>query len=88
MQFCLHYAFENESKARMMLENVSKHLRYGGMFVGTIPDSELILYALLFTTVLPLSPSYPLTHDAASQRTITRNPNGVWATLRLWQLAL
>lgn len=45
MQFCLHYAFENEFKARMMLDNVSKHLRYGGMFVGTIPDSEFILCA-------------------------------------------
>ena len=44
MQFCMHYAFENIEKARMMLTNVSTNLRFGGMFVGTIPNSDLLLY--------------------------------------------
>lgn len=44
MQFCMHYAFENEQKARIMLENVSRWLRPGGIFVGTIPNSEQLLY--------------------------------------------
>lgn len=39
MQFCLHYAFETEDKARMMLSNVVRHLRPGGTFIGTIPDA-------------------------------------------------
>jgi mRNA (guanine-N7-)-methyltransferase len=43
MQFCMHYAFETASKARMMMENVSRYLRPGGIFIGTIPDSQLLL---------------------------------------------
>jgi mRNA (guanine-N7-)-methyltransferase len=43
MQFCMHYAFEKESKARCMLENVTRWLRPGGIFLGTIPNSELLL---------------------------------------------
>lgn len=50
MQFCMHYAFQSEAMARIMLANVTKHLRYGGMFVGTIPDSHLLtcVMSLLF----------------------------------------
>ncbi|KAF7732002.1 mRNA cap guanine-N7 methyltransferase [Apophysomyces ossiformis] len=43
MQFCMHYAFESERKARIMLENVSKNLRSGGWFIGTIPDANWIV---------------------------------------------
>jgi mRNA (guanine-N7-)-methyltransferase len=43
MQFCLHYAFETEAKARQMLENVSASLTRGGKFLGTIPDSDAII---------------------------------------------
>lgn len=43
MQFCMHYAFENVQKARMMLENVTRWLRTGGVFVGTIPNAELLM---------------------------------------------
>lgn len=43
MQFCMHYAFQSVSKARMMLENVTRYLRSGGTFIGTIPDSENLL---------------------------------------------
>ncbi|GAA5951758.1 hypothetical protein JCM3765_003109 [Sporobolomyces pararoseus] len=46
MQFCMHYAFETEQKARMMLENVSKYLRPGGVVIGTIPDAENLLEKL------------------------------------------
>ncbi|KAK9447799.1 mRNA capping enzyme-domain-containing protein [Limtongia smithiae] len=42
MQFCLHYAFESEAKARQMLENVSHSLRRGGKFIGTIPSSDAL----------------------------------------------
>lgn len=47
MQFCMHYAFETESKARTMLENVSSHLDHGGTFIGTIPNDEKLLSAPL-----------------------------------------
>ncbi|OUM53168.1 hypothetical protein BVG19_g2430 [[Candida] boidinii] len=42
MQFCLHYAFESEETIRSLLENVSKSLKVGGMFIGTIPSSDFI----------------------------------------------
>lgn len=43
MQFCMHYAFETPAKARMMMENVSRYLKSGGTFIGTIPNSALLL---------------------------------------------
>ncbi|TDL27593.1 guanine-N(7)-methyltransferase [Rickenella mellea] len=46
MQFCMHYAFESETKARCMLDNVSRWMRRGGVFVGTIPNDELLLARL------------------------------------------
>lgn len=46
MQFCMHYAFETEERARCMLENVSRWLRSGGVFVGTIPNSGQLLSRL------------------------------------------
>ncbi|WWC60216.1 uncharacterized protein I303_102782 [Kwoniella dejecticola CBS 10117] len=46
MQFCMHYAFESVSKVRMMIENVSRYLRKGGVFIGTIPNAELLLSKL------------------------------------------
>ncbi|EPY50079.1 P-TEFb-cap methyltransferase Pcm1 [Schizosaccharomyces cryophilus OY26] len=42
LQFCLHYAFESELKARRLLENVSKCLPRGGIMLGTIPNSDII----------------------------------------------
>ncbi|CAD6576057.1 MAG: mRNA cap guanine-N7 methyltransferase [Tremellales sp. Tagirdzhanova-0007] len=46
MQFCMHYAFESASKARMMIENVCRYLRKGGVFIGSIPNAELLLNRL------------------------------------------
>ncbi|KAI8460232.1 mRNA capping enzyme-domain-containing protein [Phakopsora pachyrhizi] len=46
LQFCMHYAFETQSKARMMLENVSRNLRPGGIFMGTIPDPDNLMQRL------------------------------------------
>ena len=48
MQFCMHYAFETSQKARCMLRNVSQYLRKGGVFLGTIPNADQLLYALSF----------------------------------------
>lgn len=43
MQFCMHYAFESEDKARMMLSNAVRYLKPGGRLIGTIPDSSNLL---------------------------------------------
>ncbi|KAF7338460.1 mRNA cap guanine-N7 methyltransferase [Mycena venus] len=46
MQFCMHYAFESIQKARCMLDNVSRWLRPGGTFIGTIPNADQLLQNL------------------------------------------
>jgi len=46
MQFCMHYAFESEAKARCMLQNATSWLRPGGILVGTIPNAEQLLMRL------------------------------------------
>lgn len=53
----MHYAFDAEAKVRQMLENVSKYLRVGGMFIGTTPSSKKILYVAPAVSVaaLPLT---------------------------------
>ena len=43
MQFCMHYAFENVQKVRCMLENASRWLRPGGVFIGTVPNADRLL---------------------------------------------
>lgn len=42
IMFVMHYAFESEHKARMMLQNVSNSLKKGGKFVGVIPNSDVL----------------------------------------------
>lgn len=46
MQFCMHYAFESVAKVRCMLTNVTRWLRPGGVFVGTVPNAEQLLMRL------------------------------------------
>lgn len=43
MQFCMHYAFESETKVRQMLENISDSLRTGGTFLGTTLSEKKVL---------------------------------------------
>lgn len=52
LQFCMHYAFENVQKARCMLDNVSRWLRPGGVFIGTIPNADQLLYVFTFVSIL------------------------------------
>lgn len=40
--FCMHYAFENEEKARRMLKNVAGALKKGGRFIGCVPNSDVL----------------------------------------------
>ena len=46
MMFCMHYAFENEAKAKGMLANVAGSLKKGGRFIGVIPNSDVIRSAV------------------------------------------
>ena len=40
--FALHYFFESEAVAHVFLENVSRHLKPGGRFIGLVPDGLAI----------------------------------------------
>jgi len=42
MMFSMHYAFENEVKARGMLRNVAGALKKGGRFIGAVPNSDVL----------------------------------------------
>eukprot|EP01095_Lingulamoeba_sp_RSL-Kostka_P003424 TRINITY_DN143_c4_g1_i1.p1 TRINITY_DN143_c4_g1~~TRINITY_DN143_c4_g1_i1.p1 ORF type:complete len:397 (+),score=123.44 TRINITY_DN143_c4_g1_i1:133-1323(+) len=42
-QFSLHYSFGEEKRVRQMFHNVSSHLKVGGFFIGTIPNSNWIV---------------------------------------------
>jgi len=43
MQFSMHYAFGDIEHVRMMLRNIAGSLRVGGIFLGSVPDSEFLL---------------------------------------------
>lgn len=55
LQFCLHYGWESVQKAQLMLENVARYLKPGGIFVGTIPNADLLRYRL--TDAMQATPS-------------------------------
>ncbi|CAI4228487.1 unnamed protein product [Auanema sp. JU1783] len=44
-QFSLHYSFINEESARCFLKNCTQNLKPGGLFIGTLPDAERIVWA-------------------------------------------
>ena len=44
MQFCMQYAFGTESAVHQMLDNVTRYLRKGGRFIGTIPNADFMMY--------------------------------------------
>ncbi|GJN39521.1 hypothetical protein PR202_gb28645 [Eleusine coracana subsp. coracana] len=44
--FALHYSWSTEARARQALANVSALLRPGGIFVGTMPDANVIIKRL------------------------------------------
>ncbi|WFD42837.1 mRNA (guanine-N(7))-methyltransferase [Malassezia psittaci] len=43
LQFCMHYGWDTEEHARVMLKNIAQNLRPGGTFIGTTPDSETLM---------------------------------------------
>ncbi|KAK7405105.1 hypothetical protein VNO78_06300 [Psophocarpus tetragonolobus] len=45
-QFALHYSWSTEARARQALANVSALLRPGGIFIGTMPDANVIIKKL------------------------------------------
>ncbi|XP_047341499.1 mRNA cap guanine-N7 methyltransferase 1 [Impatiens glandulifera] len=45
-QFAMHYSWSTEARARRALANVSALLRPGGVFIGTMPDANVIIKKL------------------------------------------
>ena len=42
----MHYSWSTEARARRALANVSALLRPGGIFIGTMPDANVIVKKL------------------------------------------
>jgi mRNA (guanine-N7-)-methyltransferase len=42
----MHYSWTTEARARRALANVSALLRPGGVFIGTMPDANVIIKKL------------------------------------------
>lgn len=38
LQFCMHYGWSSLQRARLVIENASRYLSKGGVFIGTIPN--------------------------------------------------
>jgi len=45
-QFAMHYHFESEARVRTFLKNVVSKLRNGGLFIGSIIDSNILVKRL------------------------------------------
>jgi len=76
MQFCMHYAFESETKVRCMLDNVTAYLRRGGIFVGTIPNAEQLLMRL--DQIPPGAPELSFGNSVYSIRFESREPRPLY----------
>lgn len=66
IQFALHYAFETEEKVKTLLNNVSRLLRPGGTFVGTIPSLDFIREKIVKKEFLPGSDGLAFGNDLYS----------------------
>lgn len=76
MQFCMHYAFESETKARCMLDNVSRYLRPGGVFIGTIPNAERLMESL--DAIEPDAPELSFGNAVYKIKFEERNPQPIY----------
>lgn len=47
MQFALHYMGQTEQRMRRFLNEVSRHLRVGGIFIATTMDSRVLMQLLM-----------------------------------------
>ncbi|CAB3408139.1 unnamed protein product [Caenorhabditis bovis] len=45
-QFAMHYSFVDEQSARTFLKNAVEMLKPGGIFIGTLPDADRIMWAV------------------------------------------
>ncbi|KAI4209826.1 MAG: hypothetical protein LQ351_007295 [Letrouitia transgressa] len=68
MMFCMHYAFETETKTRGLLRNIAGALKKGGKFIGTIPNSDVLRARIVEF------------HERQSQRQSKSLANGVAAS--------
>ncbi|GJD08715.1 mRNA cap guanine-N7 methyltransferase 1 [Galdieria sulphuraria] len=76
-QFSMHYAFSCEEKVRRLLENVTERLVAGGFFIGTIPDSNVLVRKLRASSGLEFGNEfYRVVFDDSSSKTFTK-PFGI-----------
>lgn len=73
-QFALHYAFDTEERVLCTLGNISRALKKGGNFIGTIPDSEYLSNQLK-------TGKKEWGNDIFGIRFKDANPSGTWDSL-------
>ena len=86
MMFSLHYAFEDERSAKVMLRNVAGALKKGGRFIGVIPNSDVIQAKLKETwrqrqredEGLGATPKPPPREDGEIDEDLTDADGSVW----------
>ncbi|KAG9153818.1 hypothetical protein Leryth_005943 [Lithospermum erythrorhizon] len=76
-QFAMHYSWSTESRARRALANVSALLRPGGIFIGTMPDSNVIVKKLREVYWIRFDEEY------SDKRFKSSNPFGIQYTFHL-----
>eukprot|EP00188_Purpureofilum_apyrenoidigerum_P003696 Plantae.Rhodophyta-Purpureofilum_apyrenoidigerum.ctg3922.p1 GENE.Plantae.Rhodophyta-Purpureofilum_apyrenoidigerum.ctg3922~~Plantae.Rhodophyta-Purpureofilum_apyrenoidigerum.ctg3922.p1 ORF type:complete len:327 (-),score=56.75 Plantae.Rhodophyta-Purpureofilum_apyrenoidigerum.ctg3922:302-1282(-) len=78
-QFAMHYAFENESRVRRLLENVTVRLKPGGFYIGTTIDSNVLVRKLRAVTGQEFGNSiYTVVFEDLNEKCFPRdNPYGI-----------
>ncbi|KAI4264637.1 MAG: hypothetical protein L6R42_000257 [Xanthoria sp. 1 TBL-2021] len=56
MMFRMHYAFEDEGKAREMLLNITVAFKKGGKFIRTIPNTDILRIKRPLCSIIPSRP--------------------------------
>ncbi len=72
-QFSFHYCFESESRARGLLHNISTRLKPGGYFVGTLPDSNILVKKYRASTGAATTTTTTATTNATSAAAANSN---------------
>lgn len=85
-QFAMHYSWSTEARARRALANVSALLRPGGIFIGTMPDANVIIKKLREAEGLVFGNSVywvRFDDDFAAKRFRASRPFGIQYTFHL-----
>lgn len=70
VQFAIHYFFENDSTLENFCQNVSRHLKEGGYFIGTCFDAERVNRLFI---------------DGSVEKNMHKNGNLIWSIRKKYE---